>query len=138
MKGFRVSFFLLASSAWGAAVYKRQSNLLGAVGTLAIKPDRVVEVESKLRNNAKHSIARFGPFTLPAVDVSCASQHSLRLRRVQHENLTLLTAVSIRFWPQPLRWSRTLWQANGSERLSSVQDDRWWNMLRLHRSLREG
>jgi hypothetical protein len=77
MKRSGISLLLLTTSAWGAAIYKRQSNLLGALGTLAIKPDRVVDVEPKLRSNAKHSIARYGPFTLPAIDVSSAGESSL-------------------------------------------------------------
>jgi hypothetical protein len=111
---------LLATSAWGAAVYKRQSNLLGALGTIAIKPDNVAESESKLRAGAKHSIARFGPFTLPAVDVSCADYRISLFGEQRRESLTVFTADGHRVWSQSFGWSDALWQANGSERLSSV------------------
>jgi len=70
MKSSGFLFLSLVSSAWTAAVEKRQGALLGALGSAALKPDRVWQEKPQLRSNAKRSVARFGPFTLPAVNVS--------------------------------------------------------------------
>jgi hypothetical protein len=69
MKTVAASLLLFATTVLGAAVHKRQDKLFGALGSMAIKPDRVVQAEPELRSNAKRSIARYGPFTLPPLNV---------------------------------------------------------------------
>jgi hypothetical protein len=83
MKATGVHLLLLVTSAWSIAVHKRQSGVLGPLGQIAIQPNRVTEAESKLRTNSKRSIARYGPFTLPALDVSCATYSNNPIAKVE-------------------------------------------------------
>jgi hypothetical protein len=69
MKISTLSAVLFAASASGASLDKRQG-IWGSIGAaFQTKPNRVLQAEPQLRKDAKRTIARWGPFELPALKV---------------------------------------------------------------------
>jgi len=68
MRSNILSILLFAITARGAVIEKRQSGLLGALGSMFAKgPQRVTEVKPQIRSDATRNIARWGPYELPGL-----------------------------------------------------------------------
>jgi hypothetical protein len=65
---FLATFIAFVVTVAGTAIDKRQ--LAGLFGGALAKPDKITETKPRTRNNAKRSLIRWGPFELPAANVS--------------------------------------------------------------------
>ena len=64
---FLVILVAFAVTVTGSVIDKRQ--LAGLFGGAPAKPNKVIELQPRLRNSAKRSLIRWGPFELPGSNV---------------------------------------------------------------------